>query len=97
MDKRKQCAFAAIVITTNSSDMFNADELEEGVGHSLDSSVGVQDVFVIMRATPGLFKTLTNFTLAKFDDLTLLMAPTIVFHAHLQMSVTFKFWIQGLH
>jgi hypothetical protein len=34
-----------------------------------------------MRATPGLFKTLTNFILAKFDELALLVAPTIVLHA----------------
>jgi hypothetical protein len=27
-----------------------------------------------------LFKTLTNFTLAKFDELVLLVAPTIVHH-----------------
>jgi len=61
--------------------MFNANELEEGLGHLMDSSVGVRDVFVIMQTTLGLFKTLTNFTLAEFDELALLVAPTIVFHA----------------
>jgi hypothetical protein len=41
MDKQKQCAFATAVIVANSFDMFNANELEEGVGHFVDSSVGV--------------------------------------------------------
>jgi hypothetical protein len=48
MDKQKQCAFVAIVIIANSFDMFNVNELEEGVGHSMDSSVGVWDVFIII-------------------------------------------------
>jgi hypothetical protein len=61
--------------------MFNANELEEGVGHSMDSSVGVWDVLVTMRATLGLFKTLTNFILVEFDKFVLLVAPTIVCHA----------------
>jgi hypothetical protein len=70
-----------VVVVVNSFDMFNANELEEGAGHSMDSSVGVWDVFATMQATPRLFKTLTNFTLAKFDELALLMAPAIVRHA----------------
>jgi hypothetical protein len=61
--------------------MFNANELKEGVGHSMDSSVGVWDVFSTIQATSSLFKTLTDFTLAEFDELTLLMTPTIVRHA----------------
>jgi hypothetical protein len=48
--------------------MFNANDLEKGMGHSMDSSVGVQDVFVTMQTTPRLFKTLTNFNLAKFTS-----------------------------
>jgi hypothetical protein len=61
--------------------MFNVNELKEGVGHSMNSSAGVWDIFVAMQATPRLFKTLTNFTLAKFDKLALLLEPTIVRHA----------------
>jgi hypothetical protein len=61
--------------------MFNANELKEGDGHSMDLGVGVQNVFATMQATPRLFKTSTNFTLAKFDELVLLVAPTIVCHA----------------
>jgi len=48
MDRQKQCAFAVVIIAANSVDMFNADELEEGIGHLVDSSVGVRDVFIIM-------------------------------------------------
>jgi hypothetical protein len=81
MDIQKQCAFVTIVVVANSCDMFNANELEDGASHSMDSSVGVQNVFATMQATPRLFKTLTNFTLAEFDKLALLMAPTIVRHA----------------
>jgi hypothetical protein len=48
MDRHKQCAFATIVVVANSFNVFNANELEEGVGHSMDSSVGVWDVLVTM-------------------------------------------------
>jgi hypothetical protein len=61
--------------------MFNTNDLEEGIGYLVDSSVGVRDVLATMRSTPGLFKTLTNFTWAKFDKLALLMAPTTMCHA----------------
>jgi hypothetical protein len=81
VDRHKQCVFATTIVAANSSNMFNANELEKGAGHSMDSSVRVWDVFATMQATPRLFKTLTNFTLVKFDELTLLMAPTIVRHA----------------
>ncbi len=81
VDRHRQCAFIVVIIAANSYDMFNANELKKGTCHLVDSSVGVQDVFATLRATPGLFKILTNFTLAKFDKLALLMAPTIVHHA----------------
>jgi hypothetical protein len=61
--------------------MFNANELEEGTCHLVDLGVGVRDVLATMWTTPRLFKTLTNFTLAKFDELALLVAPTIMRHA----------------
>ncbi len=41
----------------------------------------VEGFIATMQATPRLFKTLTNFTLAEFDELTLLMTPTIMRHA----------------
>ncbi len=33
--------FVAIIVIANSSDMFNANELEEGVGHLVDLAVEV--------------------------------------------------------
>ncbi len=43
--------------------------------------MGIQDVLIIMWAMPRLFKLLTNFTLAEFDNLIALVVPTIVNHA----------------
>ncbi len=68
MDRQRQCAFVVTIVVANSSNMFNANELKDDIGHSMDSNVGVQDVFAIMRTTLGLFKPLTNFILAKFDE-----------------------------
>ncbi len=48
MDRQRQCAFVTTIVVANSSDMFNANELKDSIGHSMDSNVGVQDVFVIM-------------------------------------------------
>ncbi len=62
----------------NSFHMFNTNELEEGVGQLVDPCVGVWNVIITMRAAPGLFKMLTNFTLAEFDELAALMVPIIV-------------------
>jgi len=61
--------------------MFNTNELKEGTYHSLDSSVGVWDVFATMQTTLGLFKILTNFILVEVDELVLLIRHTIVHHA----------------
>jgi hypothetical protein len=43
--------------------------------------LGVGDVLATMQTTLGLFKILTNFILAEFDELSLLMGHTIVHHA----------------
>jgi len=81
MDRQRQCAFAHILVVTNSFQMFNANELNKGAGQWVDPSVGVQDVFIIMWAMPRLLKMLTNFTLVEFDKLIALVVPTIVNHA----------------
>ncbi len=41
MDRQKQCAFACAIVVANLSNMFNDNELEEGVGLSLDLGVGI--------------------------------------------------------
>jgi hypothetical protein len=73
--------FFAYAIVANSSNIFNANELKEGTCHSLDLGVNVWDVLVTMQTTLRLFKILTNFILAEFDKLVLLMGHTIVHHA----------------
>jgi hypothetical protein len=77
MDRQRQCAFAYAIVA-NSSNMFNANELKEVTCHSLDSSVGIWDVLAIMQTTLRLFKIWTNFVLAKFNKLALLVRHTIV-------------------
>ncbi len=47
----------------------------------MDSCVVVWDVLATMRTRTRLFKTLTNFILVKFDELALLVTPTIVHHS----------------
>jgi hypothetical protein len=46
-----------------------------------DPRVDVQKALATMQSTPHLFKTLIDFTLAKFDELVILMVPTISTHA----------------
>ncbi len=55
---------------------------KKGGGQSINPTlgVGVQDVLGTMRATLPLFKTLTNFTLTKFDELASHVLPTIKAH-----------------
>jgi hypothetical protein len=79
MDRHRQWAFAYAIVA-NSSNMLNANELKEGTCHSLDLGVGVWDVLVTTQTTLG-FKILTNFILAEFDELALLMGHAIVHHA----------------
>jgi len=75
MDRHRQFA-------TSSFHMFNANELDKGVGQSMDLGVGVWDVLVIMGAMQTwLFKILINFILVEFNELASLMVPTIAHHA----------------
>ncbi len=80
MDRHRQCAFACAIVV-NSSNLFDVDELKKGTCHSLDLGVGIWDVLVTMQTTLRLFKILTKFILAEFNELTLLMGHPIVHHA----------------
>ncbi len=73
--------FHCMVIACNSHNFFTSHEIEEGAGQSMDARVGVQDTLTTMQATPHLFKSLTNFTLAEFDEFATLVVPTIFTHA----------------
>lgn len=81
MDRQRKYVFVVIIVVANSFFMFNVDELEKGMGPPMDSSMGIQDVFITMQTTLKLFKTLTNFNLVKFDELVLVVIPTIACHA----------------
>ncbi len=59
----------------------NANELVKAMSQLVDLGVRVLDVFTSMRTTPRLFKTLIDFTLAKFDKFFLVMVHTIVHYA----------------
>jgi hypothetical protein len=47
--------------------MFNLNELKLGAKHSVDHTIGVQDVLATMQTIPSLFKTFTNFTFPEFE------------------------------
>jgi hypothetical protein len=47
------------------------------VGQLVDHKIVVWVMFSTMRITPSLFKTLTNFNSLEFEDLFVLVVPTI--------------------
>jgi hypothetical protein len=66
------------IVAINSFDMFNANELEEIIiGFKCEN----WNVFITLWEMSRLFQTLTNVILAEFDELMLLVAPTIACHA----------------
>jgi hypothetical protein len=82
----KRCLKTLIEI----NNMFTANDLAKAMSQSMDLGVRVLDVFPNMRTTPRLFKTLTNFTLAKYDKLFLVMVSPLCNMHNLQMITTFK-------
>jgi hypothetical protein len=83
MDKEDMVIFHCMAIPYNYHEFFTSHEIEEGVGQSVDPTIGVQDVLSTMQATPNLFKTLTNFTLAKFDEFSFLVVKIISTHIYM--------------
>ncbi len=98
INRNKQYVFIVVVVTPNSSRIFSANDLAKATSQLVDLGVRVLHVFNNMRTTPRLFKTLINFTLAKFDKLFLVMVHTIMHHAqctndhHIQV-LNLKFWL----
>jgi hypothetical protein len=64
-DEDNMAIFHCMAIACNSHNFFTSHEIEEGVGQSVDARVGVQDILTTMPTTQHLFKSLTNFTLAR--------------------------------
>ncbi len=69
MDEEDMFIFHYMAVPYNSHEVFTSHEIEEGAGQSINLMVGVWNVLSTMRATPNLFKNLTNFTLVEFDEL----------------------------
>jgi len=75
--KQHQIVFAVVVVSVNTLTLFNANELKLIIGQSVNWDMGVLDVCGTMWATLGLSKTLTNFSLPKFDELVALVVLTV--------------------
>jgi hypothetical protein len=69
MDQKATMLFHAGFIVCTSKDLFTTIKMEEGGGHYVDPTIGVQDVLTTLQSTPTLFKNSTNFTTTKFEDL----------------------------
>jgi hypothetical protein len=69
--------FATTVVEIKTLYMFNSNKLNLGVGQLIDHKMGVRHVLSTMRVTLGLLKTLTNFCLSKFEELCVLVVPSI--------------------
>jgi hypothetical protein len=74
-------AMQATIACINTWEFFIPIELEEGGEQYMDLNIGMQNVLMTMWATPCLFKSLTNFNLTKFEELTQLVVPIIIGHA----------------
>jgi hypothetical protein len=73
--------FTTTSAKVNTLDTFNSNKVNLGVGQLINHKMGVQDLLSTMQVTLGLLKTLTNFSLSKFEELCVLVVPTIKAHA----------------
>jgi hypothetical protein len=76
-----QITVQATIACVNTWEYFTSIELDEESGQLVNPDVDVWEILATMRATPGLFKSLTNFTLGKFEKLPQLVVPTTINHA----------------
>ena len=93
-DEEDDEALAFLTILTaaaQSVQYFTANELKSDLQQSVNKREGVRDVLATMKATPSLFRTLTNFTVDEFELLCQRVVPVIATHAR----STGVFKIQG--
>jgi hypothetical protein len=69
IDAEHQIAVQATIACVNIWEHFTPTKLEEGGKQYVDLNIGVRNILMTMRAMPGLFKSLTNFSLIKFEEL----------------------------
>jgi hypothetical protein len=81
IDAEHQIAVQAVIACVNTWEFFTPMELEEGGGQFVDLNIGVQNILTTMLAMSGLFKSLTNFNLTKFEELAQFVVLTIIGHA----------------
>jgi hypothetical protein len=81
MDEEVQMLFQCVVAATNVHHLFNANEWEEGGQQSVNPNIGVRDMLAWLKETPGMFKTMTNFTLPEFEELCTTVCPFITGNA----------------
>jgi hypothetical protein len=64
------------IVSINTLELFNTNELELNVKESINWNVNVWDMFGTIQATLGLLKNLTNFNFLKFDQIVVKWSPT---------------------
>jgi hypothetical protein len=92
-DEEIAAVLAVVTAAAQSLRCFSANELASDSQQSVNKDVGVRDVLATMKATPSLFRSLTNFTVEEFELLCQRVAPVIATHA--RSSGVLK--IQGRH
>ena len=81
-DSDEEAALLAIQLATqNTLDFFHTNEWDHGGQDSVNSHEGVRDILGSTRSTPGLFKVPTNFSIEEFDELCIIVCPTIIANA----------------
>ena len=73
--------FNSMVAATNTHHLFNNNKWEDDGQQSVNTRVGVRDLLAWLKETPGMFKTITNFTLPEFEELCSLVCPLIAENA----------------
>ncbi len=73
MNKKITMLFQWTFTTNNFKEFFNAYEMEERNDQFVDLTIGVYNMLATMWTIPTLFKNLTKFLLANFDELVFLV------------------------
>ena len=81
MDVDIKMMFHSMVATANAHHLFNNNEWEDDGQQSVNMRVGLWDLLAWLKETPGMFKTITNFTLPEFEELRSLVCPLIARNA----------------
>ena len=81
MDADIKMMFQSMVASANAQYLFNNNEWEDDGQQSVNMRVGLRDLLAWLKETPSIFKTITNFTLPKFEELCSLVCPLIAGNA----------------